>query len=197
MAHSTQQDFIRYVKLKFPNHFENKKVLEVGSLDINGTMRSFFLNCDYLGIDVGEGKGVDLVVQGQNHNAPDNTYDVCASGECFEHNPYWAETFANMLRMCKPNGLVLFTCATTGRPVHGTSKSDKNSSPLTVNLGWEYYRNLEEKDFRNSLSKSFDDIFSQYEFHSTVEQKNPTEFIKRLKAHGRLPADLYFWGIKK
>lgn len=197
MAHSTQQDFISYVRDKFPNFFKNKKVLEVGSLDINGSMRSFFIDCEYLGIDVGEGNGVDLVVQGQEYDAPDNTFDVCTSGECFEHNPYWAETFANMVRMCKSGGLVFFTCATTGRPEHGTTRTDKNSSPLTINIGWEYYKNLDEKDFRESFEESFDDVFSQYEFHSTVDYNNPTEFIKKMRSYINPCEDLYFWGIKK
>lgn len=197
MAHSTQQDFIKYVKNKFPNYFQNSKVLEVGSLDINGSMREFFSNCDYTGIDVGEGKGVDLIVQGQEYDAPDETFDVCASGECFEHNPYWAETFANMVRMCKPNGLVFFTCATDGRPEHGTSRTDFGSSPLTVNIGWEYYRNLDEQDFRNSFEESFDEIFFEYEFHSTIDYDSPTEFIKNMRTYINPCEDLYFWGIKR
>jgi len=197
MAHSTQQDFILYVKNKFPNYFENKKVLEVGSLDINGSMRSFFSNCDYLGIDVGEGKGVDLVIPGQEYDAIDESYDVCTSGECFEHNPYWAETFVNMVRMCKSGGLVLFTCATTGRKEHGTSRTDSGSSPLTVNLGWEYYKNLDEQDFRQSFEESFDEIFLEYEFHSTEDYDTPTEFIKNMRKYITPCEDLYFWGIKK
>ena len=197
MSHSTQQDFILYTKNKFPNYFTNSKVLEVGSLDINGSMRSFFSECDYLGIDVGEGQGVDLVVQGQEYNAPDESYDVCASGECFEHNPYWAETFSNMTRMCKSGGLVLFTCATTGRKEHGTSRTDSGSSPLTVGIGWEYYKNLTEQDFRESFEESFDEIFSEYEFHSTEDYDNPTDFIKHMRTYINPCEDLYFWGIKK
>jgi SAM-dependent methyltransferase len=197
MSHSTQQDFISYTKNKFPNYFINSKVLEVGSLDINGSMRSFFSECDYLGIDIGEGQGVDLVVQGQEYDAPDESYDVCASGECFEHNPYWAETFSNMVRMCKSGGLVLFTCATTGRKEHGTSRTDSGSSPLTVGIGWEYYKNLTEQDFRESFEESFDEIFSEYEFHSTEDYDNPTDFIKHMRTYINPCEDLYFWGIKK
>ena len=197
MSHSTQQDFILYTKNKFPNYFTNSKVLEVGSLDINGSMRSFFSECDYLGIDVGEGQGVDLVVQGQEYNAPDESYDVCASGECFEHNPYWAKTFSNMVRMCKSGGLVLFTCATTGRKEHGTSRTDSGSSPLTVGIGWEYYKNLTEQDFRESFEESFDEIFSEYEFHSTEDYDNPTDFIKHMRTYINPCEDLYFCGIKK
>jgi SAM-dependent methyltransferase len=160
-------------------------------------MRSFFSNCDYLGIDVGEGRGVDLVCQGQDHDSPDESYDVCTSGECFEHNPYWAETFANMVRMCKSNGLVLFTCATTGRKEHGTSRTDLESSPLTIGIGWEYYRNLDEQDFRRAFEESFDELFSEYEFHSTEDYDNPTDFIKNMRTYINPCEDLYFWGIKK
>jgi SAM-dependent methyltransferase len=177
--------------------FSNKKVLEVGSLNINGTMRDFFNDCDYTGIDVGEGKDVDFVCSGHEYNSPDETYDVCTSGECFEHNPYWAETFANMVRMTKSGGLVFFTCATTGRPEHGTSRTSPSKSPLTIGKGWDYYRNLDEDDFRNSFNESFDDIFEVYEFHSTVKEPL-TEFIKQLKGSKySFSKDLYFWGIKK
>lgn len=197
MTHSTQQDFILYVKNKYSDYFENSKVLEIGSLDINGSMRLFFSECDYLGIDVGEGPGVDLVSQGQEYDALDESFDVCASGECFEHNPYWAETFCNMVRMCKSGGLVLFTCATIGRKEHGTSRSDSGSSPLTVGIGWEYYRNLDEQDFRGSFEESFDEIFSEYEFHSTEDYDKPTDFINNMRNYITPCEDLYFWGIKK
>ena len=115
MAHQQQFDYINTLKTKFPTQFFNKKVLEVGSLNINGSIRIFFTECDYLGIDVGAGPGVDLVCEGQKLDHPNETYDTVGSCECFEHNPYWVETFNNMYRMTKPNGLVFMSCATTGR----------------------------------------------------------------------------------
>jgi hypothetical protein len=90
-------------------------VLEVGSLNINGSIRQFFSNCDYLGIDVGSGVDVDLVCEGQNLHHPNDSYEIFGSCECFEHSPYWVETFNNMYRMTKSNGLVFMSCATTGR----------------------------------------------------------------------------------
>ena len=121
MAHPEQREFILKVKEKYPEFFKGKKVLDIGSLDINGSARDFFDDCDYTGIDVGEGKGVDIVCPGEEWDAPDQTYDVVLSAECFEHNPNWLETFRNMMRMCKPGGLVFFTCATHGREEHGFS----------------------------------------------------------------------------
>lgn len=178
MAHPQQREFILKVKDKFPKFFKGKSVLEVGSLNINGTVRDFFEECKYVGIDVAEGPGVDVVCQGQEYNEKDASFDVTCSAECFEHNPYWCETFENMIRLCKKKGLVFFTCATEGRPEHGTSRTDPDSSPLTISIGWDYYKNLTENDFLEKIN--LDDYFSSYEF--SIGHEN---------------FDLYFWGIKK
>ncbi|MDP2878134.1 MAG: methyltransferase domain-containing protein [Sulfuricella sp.] len=147
MAHNDQLEFISDIKTLYPEFFVRKKILEVGSLDIQGSIRQFFENCNYTGIDVSPGEGVDIVCEGQSFDAPDESFDVVVSCEVMEHNPFWRETFSNMIRLCKPGGLILMTCATKGRPEHGTTRSDVGSSPLTVQKGWEYYKNLSQKDF--------------------------------------------------
>jgi SAM-dependent methyltransferase len=176
MAHLEQKVYIKSIKDKFPHYFNNNKVLEVGSLNINGSIREFFDNCRYIGLDVSSGNGVDVICGGQNYNAPDNSYDVVCSAECFEHNPYWLETFQNMIRLCKNDGLVLFTCATEGRPEHGTTRTTPQDSPLTVGIGWDYYQNLTENDFIDNLD--FNSYFKDYSFEVNQESH-----------------DLYFWGI--
>jgi SAM-dependent methyltransferase len=177
MAHPQQFFYIQKLKLLFPAYFFNKKVLEVGSLNINGSIRVFFTNCDYLGIDVGIGRDVDLVCEGQNLDHPNETYDTIFSCECFEHNPYWVETFSNMYRMTKPGGLVFMTCATTGRPEHGTTRTTPHNSPLTIGKGWEYYKNLTAEDF--ILKFDLNNMFLIYEFQVDYTHQ-----------------DLYFYGIK-
>jgi hypothetical protein len=178
MAHKQQHDFIRSVRERFQKNFTDAKVLELGSLDINGSVRNFFVGCNYIGIDVGEGKGVDVVCEGQKYAEADESFDTTISCECFEHNPFWKETFVNMIRLTKQGGLVTFTCATTGRHVHGTSISGPDDSPLSIGIGWEYYKNLTEFDFR--VSVDIDKTFSSYSFSICDE------------AH-----DIYFWGIKQ
>ena len=87
MAHIQQFRFLHFIKEILPSYFKEKKVLEVGSLDINGSVRGLFVDCDYTGIDVASGKGVDWVVNGEDFAAPANSMDVVISCECFEHNP--------------------------------------------------------------------------------------------------------------
>jgi ubiquinone/menaquinone biosynthesis C-methylase UbiE len=174
MAHSQQRDFFQSVKNKSPEAFTGVEVLEVGSLNINGTVRDFFDSTRYIGADVAEGKDVDVVCNGENLDYPDNSFDVAVSAECFEHNPEWVATFRNMWRMSKK--YVMMTCASEGRAEHGTTRSDPGSSPLT--LGWDYYRNLTEQDFRAEFN--LDEMFDSYYFDYNADS-----------------CDLYFYGEKK
>lgn len=149
--HPGPRNFLATAAASFPGMFAGRRVLEIGSLDINGGVRDLFLGCRYIGLDVAPGRGVDVVCQGQDYDAPDGSFDVVLSCEAMEHNPHWRETFANMARLCRPGGLVLMTCATFGRHEHGTRRSETGSSPLTCSLDWEYYRNLGRADLARAL----------------------------------------------
>lgn len=161
MSHSQQIRFLNFIRETLPIYFKEKKVLEVGSLDINGSVRSMFVDCDYIGIDVADGKGVDLVVNGENLSGDANSMDVVISCECFEHNPEYDKTLLNMVRLLKRDGLMIMTCATYGRGQHGTSLVSPESSPLTVQKGQDYYRNLIEDDFNFLVMNHF---FGEYFF---------------------------------
>lgn len=169
-------NFINSVKTAFPDFFLNKKVLEVGSLDINGSIRSSFERCDYKGIDLQKGKGVDVVASGQEADFASSSFDVTISCNCFEHNPFWLETFLNMCRMTKSGGLILVTSAGYGFEEHGTSRTSPEDSPFTTE--WDYYRNLGERDFIKKINLS--NWFSSWFFVHYKESK-----------------DLYFIGQKK
>jgi len=171
MSHQPQLDFVKSVKDRFPQHFKGVKVLEIGSLNINGTVRIFFEDCTYIGVDLALGKDVDLISKGHELTFKNKSFDTVISCECFEHDKHWVLTFQRMYEMC--NGLVIFTCATEGRPEHGTSRTNKADSPFTD----DYYRNLTERDFRAVFD--IDDMFKEYGF--SVYQNT---------------CDLYFWGKK-
>jgi SAM-dependent methyltransferase len=160
MSHPSQMKFVSLVKTHFPNYFVHKKVIEIGSLDVNGSVRQFFQGCDYTGIDIGEGKGVDIVASGHTFSGQAESYDVTISCECLEHNPHWRDSVRNMVRMLRPGGIFILSVAGKGRKEHGTARSDPNSSPITVAIGWDYYKNLVARDikcipeFANSFSSS-------------------------------------------
>lgn len=151
MAHPEQAEFFSAVRTHYPAAFDRARVLEVGSLDINGSVRELFTVCDYTGVDLQPGPGVDLACQGQLADFPTGHFDTTISAECLEHNPFWRETVANMLRMTRPGGLVLISCATTGRLEHGTTRTNPDASPFTAAQNWNYYRNLTARDLSTSL----------------------------------------------
>lgn len=150
MSHAQQRQFVRRLKRAFPQFFEDSRVIDIGSLDVNGSARENFKNARYIGVDLFPGPGVEVVCAGQDYDAPDGSADVVLSCEAMEHNPHWVSTFKNMLRLCRPGGLVIMTCATTGRAEHGTARSEG----LPIGNGtWisDYYGNLEASDFARSI----------------------------------------------
>jgi hypothetical protein len=179
MAHSEQREFFESVKARFPEYFRDVRVLDVGSLDVNGNLRGLFdMPCWYTGIDIGPGKNVDVVCPGHLFDAG-CLYNTVISAECLEHDMFWKRTIMNMYNLTWSGGLIALSCATTGRKEHGTMRSEPMSSPLTTRMRTEwsdYYRNLTEEDFRSVWDP--DEMFSEYEFQTND------------KTH-----DLYFWGI--
>jgi len=170
MSHQQQLDFVQSVKDEFPEYFKGTKVLEVGSLNINGSVRQFFEPDQYIGCDLGEGAGVDIVCQGHELPYPDGSFDVVISCECFEHDQHWEKTFQKMIDLVRKDGLIIFSCATIGRPEHGTTRTSPADAPFTN----DYYRNLREEDF-----EQFKSSFNSYRFSRCLS-----------------PKDLYFWGLK-
>ena len=184
MAHTEQRNFCKSVKAKYPDFFKNKKVLDIGSLDINGSNRDLFENCDYTGLDVGEGKNVDIISIGHLFKGPDNYFDTIISTEVFEHDMFYEETIKNVMRMLKPGGLFLFTCAAPGRPEHGTRRRGAFCAPLLLEVSEEwadYYKNLTPDDFK--IIPKFNETF-------------PNCYFEIKDTDIEIPSDLYFHGIK-
>lgn len=177
MCHPEQVAFFAAVAERNRRLVRGAAILEVGSYNVNGSIRSLFRGVkEYVGVDMMSGPGVDLVCSGHEVDHADGSYDLTLSGECFEHNPYWRETFANMVRMTRPGGLVAFSCATRGRPEHGTQRTVAGHSPGNQSRGLDYYRNLEKRDF---AELPLEDWFVAWRFWTM-----PTVF------------DLYFAGVR-
>jgi beta-1,4-mannosyl-glycoprotein beta-1,4-N-acetylglucosaminyltransferase len=164
--------FVEMVKNEYPQFFSGKKVLEVGSLDINGSVRQFFSDCDYEGIDLAEGKGVDRVEMAHGYSRPE-TFDVVISSEMLEHDKHWQKSLVQMYENLKAGGLFVLSCAGPNRPEHGTTRTDTYSSPFTT----DYYRNISQEDLQEILPRT---LFSE----CTI-------------GYDRGGEDLHFWGVKK
>lgn len=178
--HDQARDFTLFAKTQFSSFFKDKKVLDVGSGDINGNNRFLFENCEYHGNDVFAANNVTVVSKTSALEFPSETFDTVVSTECFEHDPEYKASFQKIVDMLKPGGLFVFTCASTGRAEHGTRRTSPQDSYGTIGNveGWtDYYKNLTFEDLDESIN--VDSVFSQYDHYYNGATK-----------------DLYFWGIK-
>lgn len=176
MSHPEQLGFLRLCRDHLCASYRDPEYIEIGSYDLHGGgIRNVFTGVGrYVGVDLVEGPGVDVVASGHEIAFEDNSFDVAISSECFEHNPYWAETFENMHRMLRPGGLLIMTCATTGRVEHGTDRTNPDFSPGTTSRGWSYYRNLTRRDFESRF-----DLASMFQLHRfyTAQTSNDLYFV--------------------
>lgn len=158
MAHPAQQKFCRDVKCRFPGFFQKTRVLEIGSRDVNGSVRSQFSGCDYMGIDAEAGNGVDQICLGHEFEAPPESFDVVCSLETFEHDPHASKTVSHMLSLLRPGGLFFMTCAGNGRKEHGTSRTGKLYGPNP-----DFYENVSLEMFLEWIkATSFEELFLKH-----------------------------------
>jgi SAM-dependent methyltransferase len=197
MAHFEQTQFFHSVFDTFPEIFKTNsgfKIIDFGSLNINGGPHDHIVNTQYVGVDLGPGPNVDLVSPGELVDLPSLSFDAAISSECFEHNPFWKETFMQMCRLTKPNSIVAFTCAGIGRKEHGTSRSDNGTSaPLVVEMGREYYHNVSKREVLSSLNVSgwFDSYFCFENFKNKdtyfmgIRSGSDSVYLERFNQLGR------------
>ena len=185
--HPEQQIFCLEVKLKFFPHYEpfhNARVLDCGSRDINGNNRFLFTNSEYVGVDICQGPNVDVVSPIHELTYPENSFDTVICAEVLEHDPHWIESIRNMIRMLKPGGLLIITCAGPERGPH----SMHQAGGLTEG---EYYHNLAFwVGSGNMWSPGMLTTGSNNGFRigEEIADFNLT--------YGREGKDIYFWGIK-
>ena len=94
-------------------------LLDVGSLDVNGTYRPIATDrgWQYTGIDITAGKNVDIVTKPYNYPFPDNHFDIVISGSTMEHVPAIWKWIPELVRVLKPGGLLVIATV-SNCPIH-------------------------------------------------------------------------------
>jgi hypothetical protein len=137
--HAAAFDFVKWAV----DHFTARgPVLELGSRNINGSVRGLFAHCapPYIGLDLVAGAGVDVVADAATY-IPAVKMQTVVCCEVFEHTPAAAQILDHIARqLLAANGLVIVTCATTGRLPH----SARDGGPLQPG---EFYRNCAPAQF--------------------------------------------------
>jgi predicted SAM-dependent methyltransferase len=87
----------------------DKVVLDIGGLNVNGSLRPFFenLGMKYICLDINQHKSVDIVINPGDKLPFDNgSIDLIVSSSCFEHDPCFWITFKEMTRILKLGGFI-------------------------------------------------------------------------------------------
>lgn len=169
--HREADEFIKSIKKDFPFVFQDKKVLDVGSLDINGNNRMYFENCNYTGIDIGEGNNVDIVCP--IHLFKSDKFQTIISTEMLEHDKYWKESLINMINLIEDDGSILITCAGINREEHGTTRTSPIDSPFTN----DYYKNITAEMLLSVFKGKFETLL----ISETDDQEDIYLFVNRKK----------------
>lgn len=107
-----------WVKAKIDEHALSGDVLEVGSYDVNGSVRALFAGGEYIGVDMREGPGVDQVAEAKALPFEEKRFDVVVSTEMLEHDATFWLSLPEMARVLRPGGHMLITARSTGFPIH-------------------------------------------------------------------------------
>ncbi len=93
-------------------------IFDLGSMDVNGTYREIFDNpaWHYRGLDLAEGKNVDIVLKNTYSwkEIKTDSVDVLISGQAFEHMEFFWITMLEVARVLKPGGLCCIIAPSSG-----------------------------------------------------------------------------------
>lgn len=112
------------IALDSPEEFKNKRILEVGSRNVNGSVRNIIEKRappkEYVGVDLEEGECVDLVVPAEEiaDYFGEESFDVVISTEMLEHVEDWRLVIDNMKKVLRPGGMIYISTRSYGFQYH-------------------------------------------------------------------------------
>lgn len=119
--HESVMEFVR--KALYPEIVTGKRVLEVGSRNINGSPREIigaFGPEEYVGVDPTDGLDVDVVLGAEaliEHFGAER-FDLVVSTKALEHIEHWKCAVHNMKTVCAPGGILMVTTRSPGFKLH-------------------------------------------------------------------------------
>ena len=131
-----------------------RRVLEVGSLNVNGSTKNYdFMGLapswlsligspDYTGIDIESGKDVDLVMNAHDMNFKNGYFDLVICVNTLEHDDDVLASLKEMLRVTADGGTIIISIPNEEVPQHHSEHYNKLDSTAVKAL-------LDEAGYRN------------------------------------------------
>lgn len=156
-----------------------RSVLDVGSYDLNGSMRDVRPPgvLDYIGVDWAEGPGVDRVASGEEGaGLPvlDEEFDLALTSSALEHDPCFWETFVELVRSVRLGGYVYLNVPSNGK---------YHAHPLDC---WRFYPDAGEALARWARRRGYDCTLVE----SFVLDRQEAEWNDTVCVFRRGPAEL-------
>ena len=108
---------LRNGKNFFDKYSIGGSIVEIGSRgEGGGSLRGVApVGCSYVGLDIHEGPGVDVVMY-DPYEFPllDGSFDCVVCSSVFEHVEFFWLTFVEMVRVCKPGGYIYANAPSNG-----------------------------------------------------------------------------------
>lgn len=106
-----------------PGEIQGSSVLEVGSRDVNGSVRPLVERVGparYVGVDIEQGPGVDEIcdVSELVSRFGSEQFDLVLSTELLEHVRDWRQAVSQMKEVLRPGGRLVITTRSRGFGVH-------------------------------------------------------------------------------
>lgn len=147
------------------------KVLEIGSLDINGSQKTYdflgtnkswreMIGCEeYIGIDLIKGREVDQVMDAHDLAWKDNYFDLVLCMNMIEHDSDIQQTLREGYRVLKPGGLFLLTTVDETHPEHMEEQAAELNLP---------YNHITEKALSDMVSNLKPESWKVWHFNSDL-----------------------------
>jgi SAM-dependent methyltransferase len=113
------------------------RTLELGSADVNGSVRPLFSG-EYVGIDHDtQAAGVDMFMSAAALTFDDASFDTVVSTSMLEHDPAFWRTLTEVGRVLRPGGFLVLTTVSTGFGYHNPPdywRFEMDTIPLLADL---------------------------------------------------------------
>jgi len=125
MCSTSVMEWVCFQALKHKKEMQNSRILEVGSKNVNGSVKRIIEAAwnprEYVGVDIEYGKNVDMVldVKEITDRFGFEAFDAVICMEVMEHVKEWRPAVINLKMVLKTNGILLLTTRSFGFPYHG------------------------------------------------------------------------------
>jgi SAM-dependent methyltransferase len=116
MHKTAEENAKRFFNTYVSEKKEKIKILEIGSYIGGFNIRSLNPeNCEYIGVDLSKGPGVDIVLTDE-YVLPfkNEEFDFIISSSCFEHIDFFWVSFLEIMRVLKKDGLFYLNAPSNG-----------------------------------------------------------------------------------